>query len=186
MPNRPLMQADPTSWNRSDTQRLNYDPDYIYPDEVAHPFGQLAEPTLPAPPQRKSVYRQSLDACLGKSGVSACFLHEDNFEPEPRWYPAPMHKLTPSAGVQRRLVTDAKLRAERPDLVALLTRDDRQDYFARLRRLLGKPISGQQSAPPAAAAVMPAAVITSDAGRAAPDAGLGDYFARLGRRLGKG
>lgn len=101
------------------------DPDFI-PQDVAEP--------------QRSLYAQNLDRCLGQPGAAARFLHIDNFPPAPRSTgPAGLSGISPA--VRRRLATDAAFAKQQPELVAFLARESRADFFARLRRGLGKPVA---------------------------------------------
>jgi hypothetical protein len=127
---------------------------------------------------RKSSYQYALDRCLGSPWASAQFLHTDTFEPAPRPH-GPPTSGPPSPGIRNKLAMDAAFRKEHPELQALVDKEDRDDYFWRIRLMLGKRIPGQQPQPKRPQA-QPQTVV---------DAGGGDdresYFARLKSQLGR-
>jgi hypothetical protein len=87
----------------------------------------------------------------------------------------PVNWLPPSPGIKNKLVTDEIFRRQHPELQALVDREDRSDYFARLRSLLGKR---QQPQPQAQA--QPQVTHTTDASDDRES-----YFAGLRSRLGR-
>jgi hypothetical protein len=146
-----------TEWN---------DPDFIRPDEAI------------VQPQRKSTYQHLLDSCLGRPYVAAKFLHLDNFDPAPRpsgragWGP-------PSEGVRRRIAQDAALRASPvgQQILSQLAKEERADFFDRLRARLGKPTTAAEAPRPKQPGQPH--TITSDG-----DNSTAAYFERLRGMLG--
>lgn len=177
---KPLQQTNGYEWNRAQDQPRfdGRDPDFIY--EVDHPFGQLPNPTLPAPPQRKTAFQHQCDNALGKPWQAALLTHSDNFDPAPR--PARATWNAPSAGVKARIMQDAALRAtpEGQHILHLMAREDRANWFDSIKARLGRPVTAAESPKPkqnsTSARVISDSADTSDAG----------YFDRLRARLGKG
>jgi hypothetical protein len=145
-------------------RNLQHDPDIIDPGEVAM-----------TPPQRKSTLQHLYDSCLGKPFVSAQFLHSDTFDPAPRPSSGPPANLPPSSGIRSKLATDSVFREHHPELMVWVHREDRNDFFDRLRARLGKPVTAAEAPKPK----QKAQPHTSDG-----DTSNAGYFERLRGMLG--
>ena len=147
----------------------------IYSDEVGQPPN--AETIA-----RNGSYRTQLDSVLGKSYAAAVFLHRDlekGFAPAPRPRVGPAGWNPPSAGVRRRIATDAALRSTPvgQQILSQLEQESRAEWYASIRARLGKHIPGQQpQARPKAQTHT-----TVDVGGGESD---GEYFSRLRGMLG--